>query len=73
MTPLSMRPAWWRNSPHHLEVYARLGWTMFESIDRVYDSTKAAQRLGFVCRTAFGEKLNELVAELDGRALIRQV
>jgi UDP-glucose 4-epimerase len=50
--------------PHYREIYARLGWTMFDSIDRVYDSSRAAQRLGFVCRTGFGEKLKELEAQI---------
>ncbi|HUL06106.1 MAG TPA: NAD(P)-dependent oxidoreductase [Candidatus Acidoferrum sp.] len=57
-----------RYFPRYRGVYARLGWTMFPSIDRVYDSTKAAQRLGFVCRTGFAEKLAELEAELAGAA-----
>ena len=56
-----------RYFPHYPDIYARLGWTMFESIDRVYDSGKAARRLGFVCRTGFAERLNELAAQLDGR------
>jgi UDP-glucose 4-epimerase len=46
--------------PHYREIYARLGWTMFDSIDRVYDASKAARRLGFTCRTGFGERLEEL-------------
>ncbi len=33
---------------------------MFERIDRVYDSSRAAARLGFRCRTVFREKLEEL-------------
>jgi UDP-glucose 4-epimerase len=53
-----------RYFPRYPEIYARLGWTMFRSIDRVYDSSKAARRLGFVCRTGFGEKLEELEAGL---------
>jgi len=57
-----------RYFPRYHGVYARLGWTMFPFIDRVYDSTKAAQRLGFVCRTGFAEKLAELEAELAGAA-----
>jgi len=57
-----------RYFPRYRGVYARLGWTMFPSIDRVYDSTKAAQRLGFVCRTGFAEKLAELEDELAGAA-----
>jgi UDP-glucose 4-epimerase len=46
--------------PHYREIYAKLGWTMFDSIDRVYDAGKAARRLGFVARTGFAEKLAEL-------------
>jgi UDP-glucose 4-epimerase len=46
--------------PHYREIYARRGWTMFDSIDRVYDASKAARRLGCKCRTGFGEKLREL-------------
>jgi UDP-glucose 4-epimerase len=56
-----------RYFPHYPDLYARLGWTMFESIDRVYDSEKASRRLGFVCRTGFGEKLDELAAALPHR------
>jgi UDP-glucose 4-epimerase len=42
------------------EIYARRGWTMFESIDRVYDASKATRRLGFACRTGFKEILDQL-------------
>jgi UDP-glucose 4-epimerase len=56
-----------RYFPHYREVYARLGWTMFGSIDRVYDAGKAARRLGFTCRTGFREKLDELVRALPDR------
>lgn len=52
--------------PRYRDLYARLGWTMFPSIDRVYDSSKAARRLGFVCGTGFAEKLAELEASLTG-------
>jgi UDP-glucose 4-epimerase len=48
--------------PHYRETYARLGWTMFDSIDRVYDAGKAERRLGFVCKMGFAEKLGELEA-----------
>ena len=48
--------------PHYAEIYARLGWTMFETIDRVYDAGKAERRLGFVCKTGFAEKLRELAS-----------
>jgi nucleoside-diphosphate-sugar epimerase len=53
-----------RYFPRYRDLYARLGWTMFPSIDRVYDSSKAAKRLGFVCRTGFAEKLAELETAL---------
>ena len=56
-----------RYFPHYPDLYARLGWTMFESIDRVYDAGKASRRLGFVCRTGFGEKLDELAAAVAQR------
>jgi len=55
-----------RYFPRYRDLYARLEWTMFPSIDRVYDSTKAAKRLGFTCRTGFAEKLAEIEASLAG-------
>jgi UDP-glucose 4-epimerase len=51
-----------RYFPSYPEIYGRLGWTMFQSIDRVYDAGRAATRLGFVCRTGFGEILESLRA-----------
>jgi UDP-glucose 4-epimerase len=51
--------------PTYPELYARVGWTMLKSIDRVYDSSKASRRLGFVCRTGFQEKLEELAGVED--------
>jgi UDP-glucose 4-epimerase len=58
--------------PDFPEIYARAGWTMFQSIDRVYDSARAARRLGFQCRVGFKDKLGELklgrlLAEGDAR------
>src|SRR5262249_10940064 len=49
-----------RYFPRYRDVYARLGWTMFGSIDRVYVAEHATRRLGFTCRTGFKEKLEEL-------------
>jgi UDP-glucose 4-epimerase len=37
---------------------------MFQSIDRVYDASKAAERLGFVCKTGFREILARLERDL---------
>jgi UDP-glucose 4-epimerase len=52
-----------RYFPDYPAIYARLGWTMFSSIDRVYDATKATRRLGFTCRTGFREQLAELAEQ----------
>jgi UDP-glucose 4-epimerase len=52
-----------RHFPRYREVYDRLGWSMFRSIDRVYVADRAARRLGFVCRTGFQERLDELSRE----------
>ncbi|WP_421999762.1 NAD-dependent epimerase/dehydratase family protein [Reyranella sp.] len=49
-----------RYFPEYRQLYARRGWTMFDSIDRVYDASKAARRLGFVCRTGFKQVLESL-------------
>lgn len=54
-----------RYFPQYADLYARAGWTMFQSIDRVYDSSKASRRLGFQCRTGFAQKLEELEQALD--------
>jgi UDP-glucose 4-epimerase len=51
--------------PRYREIYAQRGWTMFDSIDRVYDASKAMRRLGFVCRTGF----REILDQLEGGAL----
>jgi UDP-glucose 4-epimerase len=52
-----------RYFPHYPEIYARRGWTMFQSIDRVYDAAHATRHLGFTCRTGFAEVLAGLEAE----------
>jgi UDP-glucose 4-epimerase len=49
-----------RYFPHYPAIYERLGWTMFASIDRVYDPSRARERLGFTCRTGFAEALADL-------------
>ena len=49
-----------RYFPQYRDLYDRRGWTMFSSIDRVYDSGKAARELGFTCRTGFAEVLDGL-------------
>ena len=54
-----------RYFPRYQDVYARLGWSMFGSIGRVYVAEHAARRLGFTCRTGFKEKLAELAARVE--------
>ncbi len=49
-----------RYHPRWREIYARRGWTMFDRIDRVYDSGKATRALGFSCRTGFADILTSL-------------
>lgn len=44
--------------PDYPALYAKRGWTMFDSIDRVYDAGKAARVLGFTCKTGFREVLD---------------
>ncbi len=46
-----------RYFPDYPVLYAQRGWTMFDTIDRVYDAGKAARKLGFTCRTNFQEVL----------------
>ncbi|RWM11032.1 NAD(P)-dependent oxidoreductase [Mesorhizobium sp.] len=49
--------------PDYPRLYVRKGWTMFSSIDRVYDPSRARERLGFVCKTGFADVLRALEAE----------
>lgn len=49
-----------RRVPNYEDMYAALGWRMFPSIDRVYDSRRALERLGWTPRHDFGAALQEL-------------
>ena len=51
-----------RYFPDYPAVYERLGWTMFDRIDRVYDPSRAFEKMGFRCRTGFAQTLAELKA-----------
>jgi nucleoside-diphosphate-sugar epimerase len=46
--------------PDAAELYARAGWRLPQSIDRVYDPGLAERELGFRCRTEFGTVLQAL-------------
>ncbi|MER8386385.1 NAD(P)-dependent oxidoreductase [Mesorhizobium sp. M1428] len=52
-----------RYFPDYPVLYAKKGWTMFSSIDRVYDASRARDRLGFVCKTSFADVLAALATE----------
>jgi UDP-glucose 4-epimerase len=52
--------------PDAAALYAKAGWTLPASIDRVYDSALADRVLGFRCETSFGDVLAAL---RDGRPL----
>jgi len=49
-----------RYFPDYRAKYKKCGWTMFDSIDRVYDASKAKRALGFACKTGFREVLDGL-------------
>ncbi len=49
-----------RHFPEAAELYARAGWRLPQSIDRVYDPWRAEYVLGFRCRTGFAEVLESL-------------
>lgn len=52
-----------RYFPDYPALYAKKGWTIFSSIDRVYNASRARDRLGFVCKTSFADVLAGLEAE----------
>lgn len=54
-----------RYFPGYQDIYRRHGWSMFQSIDRVYDASKIERRLGFVCKTGFASALQQLAEEVS--------
>jgi UDP-glucose 4-epimerase len=57
-----------RRVPGYEEVYARRGWTMFPSIDRVYDNERARRKLGWRPRYDFRRVVECLSAGEDFRS-----
>jgi nucleoside-diphosphate-sugar epimerase len=53
-----------RHFPAARELYARKGWTLPASLDRVYDPSRAERLMGFRCRTDFAAVL-EAIARGD--------
>lgn len=49
-----------RHFPDAPDLYARMGWTLPASLDRVYDPSHAERRLGFRCRTDFRAVLDAI-------------
>ena len=54
-----------RIHPRQPALYAEIGWTMFDRIDRVYSPHRARERLGFRARTTFDTVLDRLAAGED--------
>jgi UDP-glucose 4-epimerase len=54
--------------PHYAELYAQRGWTMFPTIERVYDNAHARQGLGWAPRWDFAHALDRLAAGAEPRS-----
>jgi UDP-glucose 4-epimerase len=54
--------------PDYEEIYAERGWSMFPSIDRVYDSTRAREALGWSPRYDFRHALDVVAAGEEPRS-----
>ncbi|HEV3377348.1 MAG TPA: NAD(P)-dependent oxidoreductase [Thermoleophilaceae bacterium] len=54
--------------PDYEEIYAERGWSMFPSIDRVYDNTRAREELGWSPRWDFRYALDRLAAGEEPRS-----
>ena len=59
-----------RYFPSYPAIYARLGWSMFDSIGRVYVADRAVERLGWRPRLDFAAALAALEAGADPRAVV---
>jgi len=61
-----------RHVPDYAAEYARRGWTMFESIDRVYDNARARAELGWRPKVDFARVIERLRASGDIRSPLAQ-
>ena len=59
--------------PAYAHEYARRGWTMFESIDRVYDNAKARAELGWEPKVDFAHTIARMRDEDDLRSPLARV
>ena len=62
-----------RHVPEYAAVYAPRGWTMFDSIDRVYDNAKARAELGWRPKVDFASVIGRLRETGDIRSPMAQV
>jgi len=61
-----------RHVPAYADEYARRGWTMFESIDRVYDNARARAELGWRPKVDFAYVIERLRETDDMRSPMAQ-
>jgi nucleoside-diphosphate-sugar epimerase len=59
-----------RHVPDYREVYDRLGWRMFDTIERVYDNAAARRDLGWTPRYDFAFALRQLADGEDWRSAL---
>jgi UDP-glucose 4-epimerase len=59
--------------PHYEALYAQRGWTMFPSIERVYDNAHARSQLGWTPRWDFAHALERLAAGEEPRSELAAV
>jgi len=57
-----------RAVPGYEAIYAQRGWSMFDSIERVYDNTRARTELGWSPRYDFAQAIESLAAGEDPRS-----
>jgi UDP-glucose 4-epimerase len=57
-----------RHVPEYPDLYDRLGWQMFPTIERVYDNAHARDELGWAPRFDFGHALMRIASGLPGRS-----
>ena len=57
-----------RHVPEYPDLYDRLGWRMFPTIERVYDNARARNDLGWIPRYDFRHALTRIAAGQPGRS-----
>jgi UDP-glucose 4-epimerase len=57
-----------RHVPEYADIYDRLGWQMFDSIERVYDNARARSELGWTPLYDFRHAVQRIAAGLPGRS-----